>query len=56
MGLNSQLDKDGEVKKTKNDSQYAGDKAAGHGGDNGTGSGDSAKMQEKKPGKMFAGE
>lgn len=55
MALDSSLDKQGNVNKSKNSSQYKDLTPPIKGGDNGSGTKAGTNMQEKKPGKMFAG-
>lgn len=55
MALDSALDKDGQVNKSKNNSQYQKLNPPITGGNNGSGTSSSQGMKEKKPGKMFAG-
>lgn len=55
MALDSSLDKEGKVDKSKNGSQYKDLNPPITGGQNGSGNKTSTGMQEKKPGKLFAG-
>jgi len=56
MALNSQIDKDGNINKGKNESQFTGLNPAIKGGDNGTKTSSSTGIKEGSTGKMFAGE
>ena len=56
MALNSEIDKDGQVNKTKNDNQYKNLNPPVRGGENGSRSSTSEGIKESKPGKLFAGE
>ena len=54
--MESQVDKEGSIKKGKNDIQYSGlDPKPAHGGDNGTGNKTSTGLPEGSKGKDFKG-
>ena len=54
--MESQVDKEGSIKKGKNDSQYTGlDPKPEHGGNNGSGTKTSAGLPEGSKGKDFKG-
>jgi hypothetical protein len=55
MALNSTLDKDGKVDKSKNDAQYKNINPEIKGGDKGSRTNGSEGIKDGKQGKLFAG-